>query len=89
MRKALVRKQLVLLGRKIRELRRHKGLSQEELAARAEIHPTYLSGIECGKRNTSLAAFFSIARALNVKPAELVSEVLRDSPPAPPSSKRG
>jgi transcriptional regulator with XRE-family HTH domain len=46
-------------------------MSQEELAARADVHPTYLSAVECGKRNPSVAFFFTISFALNVSPAEL------------------
>lgn len=63
--------QLRALGRKIREVRHLRGFSQEELAARASIHVTYLSALECGKRNPSLAIFFSITSALRVTPADL------------------
>jgi transcriptional regulator with XRE-family HTH domain len=39
------------VGLTVQRLRREKGFSQEELAHRADIHQTYLSGVESGKRN--------------------------------------
>jgi DNA-binding XRE family transcriptional regulator len=52
--------------------RRNKKLSQEELADRAEIHQTYLSGVERGKRNPSLLVLDRIAQALGTDVEELV-----------------
>ena len=56
----------------VQELRRAKKLSQEELADRAKIHQTYLSGVETGKRNPSLLVLERLAAALGVDPEELV-----------------
>jgi transcriptional regulator with XRE-family HTH domain len=75
--KQLALKQLKLLGQKIREFRHVRQFSQEELAARSNIHVTYLSALECGKRNASLAIFFSIASALRVTPADLLQSLPR------------
>jgi transcriptional regulator with XRE-family HTH domain len=72
MRRSIARKQLILLGKRIRQKRLALGLSQEELAASAEIHPTYLSALECGKRNASLGVLFSVADALSVGASELL-----------------
>ena len=58
-------------GEKIRELRRAKGLSQEELAFRAGVHRNYLGGIERGERNPALENIAAIAKALAVDPSEL------------------
>ena len=58
-------------GRHIRALRHLRGVSQEDVAYDADIHPTYLSGIERGRRNPSLKNIRAIARALNVRTAEL------------------
>jgi len=55
-------------GEKIRMLRKRKGLSQEQLAAKASLHWTYISGIEQGLRNISLRNIFKISKALKVKP---------------------
>jgi len=52
------------VGLNLRRLRHAKGLSQEELAHAADIHQTYLSGVEGGKRNPSVAVLDRIATAL-------------------------
>jgi transcriptional regulator with XRE-family HTH domain len=54
------------VGSSVQRLRRDKGLSQEELAHRADIHQTYLSGVESGKRNPSVGVLERIAAALSV-----------------------
>lgn len=59
-------------GEKVRELRRARGLSQEELAFRAGIHRNYLGGIERGERNPALDNISAIAKALGVDPSELL-----------------
>ena len=40
-----------MIGTNVKTLREAQGLSQEELAHRASVHVTYLSGVENGKRN--------------------------------------
>jgi transcriptional regulator with XRE-family HTH domain len=60
-------------GEKVRELRLAKGLSQEELGFRANIHRNYVGGIERGERNPCLNNIVSIADALDISPAELFS----------------
>lgn len=59
------------LGRRIRFLRDAKQLSQEELAHRAAIHVTYLSGLENGKRNPSLTVLERLSSALGITIREL------------------
>ena len=59
------------VGLNIQELRRAKKLSQEELADMCKVHQTYLSGVETGKRNSSLLVLERIANALNVDAEEL------------------
>jgi transcriptional regulator with XRE-family HTH domain len=54
------------VGLNVQALRRHRGLSQEELAHQAELHQTYLSGVERGRRNPSLLVLARIAAALQV-----------------------
>ena len=61
----------IAFGAYLRSLRQKNGLSQEELAHRAGIHVTYLSGIERGKRNPSLKNILRIAVALSVPLREL------------------
>lgn len=60
------------VGKKVREIRKQKGLSQEELAFRSGLHRTYISDIERGDRNVSVKNIDRIARALGVKPSELL-----------------
>jgi transcriptional regulator with XRE-family HTH domain len=61
----------VRIGLNVQRLRRDKGFSQEELASRADIHQTYLSGVERGKRNASVLVLERIAKALGVDIDEL------------------
>ena len=68
-----------LFGRRMRELRKERGLSQEELAHRAGLHYTYIGGIERGERNPALVNISRIAVALGVSLAEFFS-VLRTRP---------
>lgn len=60
------------IGLNLQTLRRAKGFSQEELAHQAEVHQTYLSGVERGKRNPSILVLARIAGALGVDVEELV-----------------
>ena len=62
----------VAFGKVLRELREEKGLSQEELAADAELDRTYPSLLERGKRTPSLTILFEIACALDTSPQYLV-----------------
>ena len=60
-------------GRRVRELRKARAFSQEELAHRADLHYTYVGGIERGERNPALINIGRIATALGVSLAELFS----------------
>ncbi|WP_064967649.1 helix-turn-helix domain-containing protein [Tenacibaculum ovolyticum] len=55
------------LGLKIKQLRNKIGISQEELAFRCDLHRTYISSVELGKRNVSIRNIEKIALALNVE----------------------
>lgn len=57
-------------GERVRQMRTAAGISQAELAFRADLHPTYVSGIERGHRNVSLVNIHALARALGVSPAD-------------------
>lgn len=58
-------------GRRIRDLRKSKGYSQESFADHANIHRTYMGGIERGERNPTLTTIYRLADALEVDPSEL------------------
>lgn len=61
-----------ILARNMRRLRKEKGWSQEELAHRAGIHRTYLSGVERSERNISIDNIEKIAKALGSESAVLL-----------------
>lgn len=50
----------------LREARTEKGISQEELAARAGLHRTYISQVERGLKSPSLRSLSQIATALEM-----------------------
>jgi len=52
------------IGLRIRELRKAKGLSQEQLALKAEIDRTYMASVENGKRNVAIVNVEKIIAAL-------------------------
>jgi len=60
-----------IFGEKIREVRKQKKLTQEELADKANLHPTYIGQIERGRRNPSLENIYKIQRALKVDIGEI------------------
>jgi transcriptional regulator with XRE-family HTH domain len=55
-----------LLGKRIREIRKSQGISQEQLAERAGISAQYVSNIERGKENPTLDLLLRLAEALRV-----------------------
>jgi transcriptional regulator with XRE-family HTH domain len=63
---------LIKFGNRVRELRKEKGISQEELAYRAGMHRTYVGTIERGEQNVSLKNIEKLAKALDVDMKELI-----------------
>ncbi|HEU0009228.1 MAG TPA: helix-turn-helix transcriptional regulator [Verrucomicrobiae bacterium] len=70
-----VPRQRKLLGESIRRYREGAGLSQEQLAEKAELHPVYVGKIERGEQWISLHALLRIAAALDVRVRELVKHL--------------
>lgn len=66
-------------GASIRSLRYRLGISQETLAERADLHRTYIAGIEGGTRNVTLKSIDKLARALQVSTAVLFSNAGKSS----------
>ena len=60
-----------IVGKRIKFLRNQIGISQEELADRADIDRTYITSVECGKRNVSIVNIEKIAKALGVTLSKL------------------
>lgn len=63
---------LKTFGTNVRTVRESRGLSQEALADKADLHRTYISDIERFQRNISLDNIQKLANALEVKPYELL-----------------
>lgn len=61
------------LGARVQRLRQAQGLSQEELADRADLHRTYISGVERGVRNPTVTVLEKLAQGLQTPLPELVS----------------
>ena len=61
---AIRHRALTAFGLNVRKHRLRKGLTQETLAASADLDPTYISGIERGLRNPSVLSVIRIATAL-------------------------
>ena len=55
-----------VFGDRMKEIRLGKGVSQEALAAAADLHRTYVSSVERGERNVSIVNIARLADALNV-----------------------
>lgn len=66
-------KVLTAFGAAVRRLRRERGISQEELALKCEIDRSYMGSIERGEQNSGLLHIAKIAKALNVRIAELMA----------------
>lgn len=62
----------VRLGRNVRSLREEKGWSQEDYADRADIHRTYVSDIERGRRNPTATVIEKLARPFEISPGRLL-----------------
>jgi transcriptional regulator with XRE-family HTH domain len=63
----------IRFGIAVRKRRSELGISQEELAGRAELHRTYIADIERGTRNVSLINIEKIAKALTLGIGNLMS----------------
>ena len=61
-------------GNNVRELRKAKGWSQEELAKKSGLHRTYIGGIERYGRNVSLINVSKIAKALGISAETLIQK---------------
>lgn len=65
----------IAFGKRLRELRIERRLSQEKLAELAELHRNYVGGIERGERNVSLLNIVKLAHGLNVRTTKLVETI--------------
>ena len=75
------KKILVYFGDRVRELRKERNLSQEELSYKADLHRTYVGMIERAEKNITLTNIEKIAQALNVPIAMLLDNTLNKTQP--------
>ena len=68
---------LMAFGQAIRKLRNDAGISQETFADLCDLHRTFISDVELGKRNVSLENIQKMAEALNMSISALFLEVER------------
>lgn len=61
-------------GLKVRMRRFEIEMTQEELAEKADLHPTYVGSVERGERNIALENIVLIAKALKCSPKDLMPE---------------
>jgi transcriptional regulator with XRE-family HTH domain len=64
---------LIKFGEKVREIRKEKGLSQEQLSFKADLHRTYIGMIERAEKNITLVNIEKIANALEISVNDLMN----------------
>lgn len=62
-------------GKRVKELRNERNLSQEVLAHLAELDRTYIPSIEKGERNVSLEVIQKLSKAFEIKISELLNGI--------------
>lgn len=65
----------ILLGKRIQELRKQTGLSQEKFALKIGMDRTYFASVEAGKRNVAIRNIKKIADGLGVTLSELFQNI--------------
>ncbi len=61
-----------VVGLKVRKLREKRGWSQEQLGFKAGLHRNYVGGVERGERNVAVVNLAKLAKALAVRPRDLL-----------------
>ncbi|HCJ14531.1 MAG TPA: XRE family transcriptional regulator [Erysipelotrichaceae bacterium] len=74
--KFTVEYQQVLVGMRIRELRKNQGMSQEALALRSGVDRTYITTLEAGTRNMSIVSISKVCHGLNLSLEEFFTSPL-------------
>lgn len=62
-----------LVGRNFARIRQGKGLTQEQVAEISGFSQQYISGLERGHRNPTVATLFELAQAIRVAPLDLLA----------------
>jgi transcriptional regulator with XRE-family HTH domain len=65
----------ILLGQRIRKLRKERGWRQLDLAEQAGINENYVSDLELGRKEACLRTLYALARAFGIKLEELMHDL--------------
>lgn len=68
-----------LFGRRLRELRKERGLTQEALAESADLSGNYISDLELGLKVPSLTILVRLSQALGVATPDLLRDFTRET----------
>lgn len=60
-------------AKRIRELRKIKKMSQEQLAEKAGLHPTFIGNLERAEKNPTITSLAKVAKAFNISVSELLT----------------
>jgi transcriptional regulator with XRE-family HTH domain len=74
-RKQILNDDLIRFGQEVRRRREAQDISQEELADRAGLHRNYIGYVERAEANATVTSVIKIARALKLRPSELLREM--------------
>ena len=77
-----------IVGRNVRRLRIAAGRSQAELAEKMGVDRAYVSGLELGRRNSTILSLWHLAQALGVKVGALFKEAGPGRRPGPAVARR-
>lgn len=67
------------VGKRIREIRKKQGLTQEQVAEKAGMDFTSIGAVERGVRSLSLKSLYKVVQALNVPMEDIISSPIKDS----------
>lgn len=79
----------VAFGRALRKLRKNREMSQEALAFEAGIERNYVSLLELGRNSASVNVIFKLAKALEVRPSQLIEAAEQEMVSRPGSLENG
>jgi transcriptional regulator with XRE-family HTH domain len=68
-----------LFGRRLREIRKERGLTQEALAESADLSGNYISDLELGRKVPSLTILVRLSQALEVATTDLLVDFTREA----------
>ena len=66
---------VILIGQRLRQYRLQKHLTQEQLAERAGLHPTYIGQVERGEKNLTIESLYRISLALQIPLSQLFGQI--------------